>query len=83
MISIKERVSTKAIVNKSDSQKILKFIAEEKNATLEMIIERFPRIRWCDMFSIVGGFRREGLVTIHQVDTILEVRIHEHTFEVV
>ena len=81
MVSIKERVWTQSIVHESDSEKILKFIAEEKNAGLEMIVEQFPWIRWGDMFSILGKMRRDGVVTVHQIDTILEVRIHEQTYE--
>ena len=46
-----------------------------------MSIERSLWVRWGDMFSIVGGFRREGLVPVYQVDTILEVRINEQTNE--
>ena len=61
----------------------MNFIAEEQVVTLEMIVEKFPWIRWGDLFSILGRFRREGLVTVHQVDMILEVRIKERTNEVV
>ena len=77
MILIKERVFIKAIDNESDSGKILNFLAEEKHVALEMIIERFPWVRWDDMFLILSGLRRKGLVIVHQVDTILEVRIRE------
>ena len=63
---------------------MLNFIADEKVVTLEMIVERFPWLRWGDLFSIVGGFRREGFVTVYQVDSILEVRLaitREQEFE--
>jgi hypothetical protein len=61
----------------------LNFIAEEQVVTLEMIVEKFPWIRWGDLCSILGRLRREGLVTVHQKDMILEVRIKEQTCEVV
>ena len=83
MVSLKERVGAKPIFDGHDEQKVLNFIAEEQVVTLEMIVEKFPWIRWGDLFSILGRFRREGLVTVHQVDMILEVRIKEQTFEVV
>jgi hypothetical protein len=83
MVSLKERVEARPIFDGHDEQKVLNFIAEEQVVTLEMIVEKFPWIRWGDLFSILGRFRREGLVTVHQVDMILEVRIKEQTFEVV
>lgn len=83
MGTIKERVWVKSIVDRSNEQKVLNFIAEEKVATLEMIVGRFPCIRWGDLFSILGSFRRQGLVTVHQVDTVLEVRIKEQTLAAV
>lgn len=83
MVSLKERVEAKPIYDGQDEQKVLNFIAEEQVVTLEMIVESFPWIRWGDLFSTLGKFRREGLVTIHQVDTILKVRIKEQAFEVV
>ena len=75
MVSLKERVGAKPIFEGQDGQKVLNFIADEKVVTLEMIVERFPWLRWGDLFSIVGGFRREGFVTVYQVDSILEVRL--------
>ncbi len=81
MVSIKERVRPTSFLNESDSEMVLKFIAEEKYVGLEMIIERFPWIRWGDMFSILGKLRRDGAVTVHQVHTILEVRIHKNIHE--
>ena len=83
MVSIKERLWAKSIFVGQHEQKVLNFIVEEQIVTLERIVEKFPWIRWGDMFSIVGRFRREGLVTVHQVDMALEVRIKEQRFEVV
>jgi hypothetical protein len=83
MFSIKERLWAKPIFEGQHEQKVLNFIAEEQVVTLEMIVEKFPWIRWGHLFSILGRFRREGLVTVHQVDQILEVRIKERMFEVV
>ncbi len=82
MVSLKERVEAKSIFDGQDEQKVLNFIAEAQAVTLEMIVERFPWIRWGDLFSTLGKFRQEGLITVHQVDTILEVRIKEQTFDV-
>ena len=82
MVSIKERMWAKSIFKGQNEQKVLNFIAEEQVVTLELIVEKFPWIRWGDMFSIVGRLRREGLVTVHQVDMVLEVRIKERAFEV-
>ena len=83
MVSIKERLWAKSYFEGRDEQKVLNFIVEEQVVTLEMIVKKFPWIRWGDLFSILGIFRREGLVTVHQVDMILEVRINEQMFEVV
>ena len=83
MFSIKERLWAKSTFEGQHEQKVLNFIAEEEVVTLEMIVEKFPCIRWEHLFSILGRFRREGLVTVHQVDQILEVRIKERTFEAV
>ena len=83
MVSIKERLWAKSIFEGQHEQRVLNFIAEEQVVTLEMIVEKFPWIRWGDLFSILGRLRREGLVTVHQVDMILEVRIEEQTCEVV
>jgi hypothetical protein len=83
MVSIKERLWAKSIFESQHEQKVLNFIAEEQVVTLEMIVGKFPWIRWGDLFSILGRLRREGLVTVHQVDMILEVRIKEQTCEVV
>ena len=75
MVSKKERLWAKSTREGQHEQKVLNFIAEEQVVTLEMIVERFPWIRWGHLFSMLGRFRREGLVTVHQVDQILEVRI--------
>jgi hypothetical protein len=83
MVLIKERLWAKSTFEGQHEQKVLNFIAEEEGVTLEMIVEKFPCIRWGHLFSILGRFRREGLVTVHQVNMILEVRIKERTFEVV
>jgi len=83
MVSVKERLWAQTTFEGQHEQKVLNFIAEEQIATLEMIVEKFPWIRWGDLFSILGRLRREGLVTVHQVDMILEVRIKEQTCEVV
>ena len=83
MVSIKERLWAKSNFEGQHEQKVLNFIAEEQIVTLEKIVENFPGIRWGDLFSILGRLRREGLVTVHQVDMILEVRIKEQTCEIV
>jgi len=77
MVAMKERVWGKSIVDEQDGQKVLNAIAEKRVVTLEIIVERFPWIRWGDLFSLVGRLRREGLVTIHQIDSHLEIRIKE------
>ncbi|MDH5775998.1 MAG: hypothetical protein OEZ57_13910, partial [Nitrospirota bacterium] len=53
------------------------FIALKKVVTLDMLVEQFSRIRWGDLFSTLGRFRREGLMTVHQVDSKLELRINK------
>ena len=83
MVSTKERVWSKSVLDEQDRQKVLNFIAEEKAVTLEMIIQRFSWLRWGDLFSIVGGFRREGLVTIHQIGSQMGVRMKGHQENVV
>ena len=83
MISIKERGWAKTMVAGQDEQKVLNFIAAEKLVTLERIVEQFPWIRWSDLFLILGRFRREGLVTVHQVGSCLEMRIKDHSVAVV
>ena len=77
MVSMKERVWDKKPVDAQSGQKVLNFIVEERTVTLEAIVERFPWLRWGDLFSIVWRFRREGLVTIHQVDAQMEIRMRE------
>ena len=83
MVGIKERVWAKSIVEGPHEQKVLNFIAEEQVVTLEKIVEKFPWIRWSDLFLILGRFRREGLVTVHQVGSCLEMRIKDHSVAVV
>ena len=75
MLTMKERVGSPSMVDGQVGQTVLDFIAEKHVVTLEMIVEQFPWIRWGDLFSLLGGFRREGVVTVHQVDAILEIRI--------
>ena len=83
MVSVKERLWVQTTFEGQHEQKVLNFIAEEQIVTLEKIVGKFPGNRWGDLFSILGRLRREGLVTVHQVDMILEVRIKEQTYEVV
>ncbi len=74
MMSIKERGTGKWFVDEYEKQNILHFIESEKSVTLEMIVQRFPWIRWGDLFSMVGGFRRDGLIAVYQVGSLLEIR---------
>jgi len=67
----------RTLADVQSGQTVLNFIMEERVATLEAIVQRFPWLRWEDLFSIVGRFRREGLVTIHQVDAHMEIRMRE------
>lgn len=83
MVSLKEKVWAKSTIDGQDEQHVLNFIASEKVVTLEMIVEQFPWIRWGDLFSALGRFRREGLMTVHQVDSVLEMRIQERLWDVV
>lgn len=82
MVSMKEKVGTKSMVVGQDEQQVLNFIASEKVVRLERIVEQFPWIRWGDLFSALGRFRREGLMTVHQVDSVLEIRIKERIWDV-
>ncbi len=75
MVSLKERVKAQTPFDGQVGERILKFISDEKVVTLEMIVERFPWVRWGDLFSILGRFRREGLLTVHQAESIFEMRI--------
>ncbi|MEX2492621.1 MAG: hypothetical protein WD425_12750 [Nitrospirales bacterium] len=83
MISMKEKVGAKPMVVGQDDQHVLNFIASEKVVRLDMIVNQFPWIRWGDLFSALGRFRREGLMTVHQVDSVLEIRINERMWDVV
>ena len=75
MLTMKETVGGTSMVDGQVGQTVLDFIAEKHVVTLEMIVEQFPWVRWGDLFLLLGGFRREGVVTVHQVDAILEIRI--------
>ncbi len=83
MVSLKEKGWAKSTIDALDEQHVLNFIASEKVVTLEMIVEQFPWIRWGDLFSTLGRFRREGLMTVHQVDAVLEMRIQERVLDMV
>ena len=83
MVSLKEKVWDKPTIDGQDEQHVLNFIASGKVVTLEMIVEKFPWIRWGDLFSALGRFRREGLMTVHQVDSSLEMRIQKRVWDVV
>jgi hypothetical protein len=83
MVSMKEKVGAKSMVVGQDEQHVLNFIASEKVVRLEMIVNQFPWIRWGDLFSALGRFRREGLMTVHQVDSVLEIRVQECVWAVV
>ena len=82
MVSLKENVGPQSLVDGQDAQQILNFIASEGVVTLEMIVAQFPWIRWGDLFRILGNFRREGLMTVYQVDQKMELRINKHALNV-
>lgn len=77
MLSVKERAWPKSLVERQTAQNVWNCIVEERVVTLEEIVERLPWIRWGDLFSILGRFRREGLISVHQVGSYLEVRLTE------
>lgn len=79
MVSIKERTWTKPIFQGQAEHKVLNCLIEEKVVTLERLMERFAWIRWGDLFSILGKLRREGLISVHQVGSLLEIRIKVQT----
>lgn len=81
MSTIKERVWVKSIVDEHDRQKVMNCIAEKKVVSLETILEKFPWIRWGDLFLIVGGFQRKGLVTVNQTGFLFEVRLKDQHIE--
>lgn len=83
MLTMNEKLGSPSIVDGQARQTVLAFIAEKQVVTLEMIVEQFPWIRWGDLFSLLGGFRREGVVTVHQVEAILEIRIKSQQCAVV
>ena len=82
MVSVKEKGCVKTTFDGQDEQQVLNFIAFEKVVTLEMIVEQFPWIRWGDLFLTLGRFRREGLMTVQQVDSKKEFRINKHALNV-
>lgn len=82
MVSVKEKGCVKTTFDGQDEQQVLNFIALEKVVTLEMIVEQFPWIRWGDLFLALGRFRREGLMTVQQVDPKMEIRINKHALNV-
>lgn len=77
MLSIKEKIWTKSILERQHEQQILNFIADEKVVTFEILIEEFPWIGWNELFSILARFSRDGLMTVHQIGSIWEMRIKE------
>ncbi len=83
MVSIKERVWIKSSVVEQDEQKVMNFFAKEKTVTLEIIVKQFPWFRWGNLFSILGRFRREGFVTVHQVGPLFELRLKNQPCDVV
>ena len=83
MVSLKEEVGAQSMVVGHDEQLVLNFIVSEKVVRLELIVEQFLWIRWEDLFSALGRFRREGLMTVHQVDSVLEIRVQERVWDVV
>ncbi len=66
MALMKERVWAKLCFEGRQEQQMLHFIAEEKVVTLEILLEQFPWIQWDDLFSMLGRFRRERLVSIER-----------------
>jgi len=77
MVSFQEQERAKRMLEGQDEQHVLNFIALNKVVTLDILVEQFPRIRWGTLFSTLGRFRREGLMTVHQVESKLEIRINK------
>ncbi len=75
MMSMRRRGTGKWFVDEYEKQNVLNYIESEETVTLEMIVQRFPWLQWGDLFSIVGGFRRDGLIAVHQVGSRLEIRM--------
>ena len=75
MVSMKEKGWAKSTIGGQDELQVLNFIASQKVVTLEMIVEQIPWIRWGDLVLTLGRCRREGLMTVHQVDSALKMRI--------
>jgi hypothetical protein len=65
MVSLKEKGWAQTTIDGQDEKRVLNFIASEQVVTSEMIVEQFPWIRWSDLVSTFGRFRREGLMTVH------------------
>jgi hypothetical protein len=65
MVSLKEKGWAQTTIDGQDEQRVLNLIASEQVVTSEMIVEQFSWIRWSDLFSTLGRFRREGLMTVH------------------
>ena len=61
--------------SQDQEHQVLKVIAAEKVIPIELLLERFPWVRWGDLLSLLGAFRQEGLITVHQVGCVLEIRI--------
>jgi len=51
MMTLKEKVGSPSMVDGQVGQTVLDFITEKQVVTLEMIVSRFPWIRWGDLFS--------------------------------
>lgn len=78
MVSSKEKSGAPFLGPGQVAQQVLNFIVSEKVVTLEMIVEQFPFIRWEDLFVILGNFRREGLLTVHQGASNMELRVNRY-----
>ncbi len=74
---IHEQVRAKSRIDGQDERQVLNLLAREKNVMLETIVNQFPGIRWGDLFVILGRLRREGLMTVHQVGSQMELRINK------
>ncbi len=77
MMTSKERGTGTWFVDEYEKQNVLNYIESEETVTLEMIVQRFLWIRWNALFSMLGGFRRDGLIAVNQVNSLLEIRREE------
>ena len=77
------RSGGQSMVVGQDEQLVLNFIVSEKFVGLELIVEQFLWIRWEVLVSALGRFKREGLMTVHQVDSVLEIRVQVRVWAVV